>query len=250
MVIRISRALSNSPKRIVYNSFTGKQQHEAFGFSARCSTMIPNGFDVEQFRPNAMARQRIRAEFDIRGEDLVIGLVARWHPMKDHENFLRAAEQFIHMCPRTVFMLVGEGLVPENSILMEWICERHLQMNVRLCGRRRDIPAIDSALDIASSSSSWGEGFPNAIGEAMACGVPCVATDVGEIREIVGDTGIVVPARDPGAMCSGWETLANTVVPARRDLGLKARQRICERYSLSAVAQQYANIYLGMVGEL
>jgi glycosyltransferase involved in cell wall biosynthesis len=167
--------------------------------------------------------------------------------MKDHANFLRAAALFAVDYPHTHFVLVGDGAEAGNAELAEQIEKLQLQSCVHLLGRRTDIAAIDSALDIASSSSSWGEAFPNVIGEAMACGVPCVATDVGDVPQIIGDTGVVVPTRDPHALAAGWGRLAALDAPARRALGLRARQRIIERYSLPAVSAQYADLYTSVI---
>ncbi len=173
---------------------------------------------------------------------LAIGLVARVHPVKDHANFLRAAAQFAAEHTNAVFVLVGDGADQSNPELAGLIDELQLRDKVRLCGRRTDIAAVDNALDIASSSS-WGEAFPNAIAEAMACGTPCVATDVGDVRDIIGETGVVVPPRDPIALSEGWARLAALGAEGRRELGQRARQRIIDRYSLAANAQAYAELW-------
>lgn len=243
LVIRAGRMLSGRATQIIYNSAASATQHEAFGFRPKHRLIIPNGFDVEQFRSDDGARARVRAELSIGAGELAIGLVARWHPMKDHANFLRAAVRLRRSQPQAVFVLVGTGLDADNKQLMAMLQSLGLSDRVRLCGRRDDVSAIDAALDIASSSSSWGEAFPNAIGEAMACGVPCVATDVGDVRDIIGDTGIVVPPRDPAALCRGWETLLEMGEAGRRALGARARQRIVERYSLATMAGRYAALY-------
>lgn len=243
IVIRASRVLSGRPARIVYNSSTSEAQHEAFGFKSARSLVIPNGFDVEQFRADSDVRARVRTELSIAAGDLAIGLVARWHAIKDHGNFLRAAALLARLRPEPIFVLVGNGLDVNNADLMAMIKSLDLANRVRLCGRRSDMPAINAALDIASSSS-WGEAFSNVIGEAMACEVPCVATDVGDAREIIGDTGIVVPPRDPVALCRGWEELARLRESERRAWGKRARERILERYSLASMAAQYAEVYV------
>ena len=248
LVIRANRTLSRRPAWIVYNSSTGAMQHEAFGFGSARRLIIPNGFDVVQFHADVGERVRVRAELSIAPGNLVIGLIARWHPMKDHANFLHAAALLSRSYPRAVFVLVGDGLDCKNAEVTSLIHSLGLDNKVRLCGRRVDIAAVNAALDIASSSSSWGEGFPNAIGEAMACGVSCVATDVGDVREIIGDTGIVVPPRDPAALCAGWARLAGMGQAERHKLGLRARQRIVERYSLASMADQYASLYSEVTG--
>lgn len=248
MVIRGCRTLSGLPARIVYNSATSAAQHETFGFHASRRVIIPNGFDTELFHADVDGRARIRAELDIAPDAEAIGLVARWHPMKDQSNFLHAAALYSRFHPTAVYVLSGAGLNEGNTELMALVRSLGLRQRVRLCGRRDDMPALNAALDIASSSS-WGEAFPNVIGEAMACEVPCVATDVGDVREIMGDTGIVVPARDPQALCHGWEELAALSISDRRALGKRARQRILQRYSLGSMASQYANLYAEVTGE-
>lgn len=241
-LIRANQVLSWRPARIIYNSLTGATQHEAIGFRSAQRLMIPNGFDTGRFRADGAARARVRAELAIGNGSLAIGLIARWHSMKDHANFLHAAALFVRSHPQSIFVLVGEGLDAENAEVTSLISSLGLEARVRLCGRRTDIAEVNAALDIASSSS-WAEAFPNAIGEAMACGVPCVATDVGDVREIIGDTGIVVPSRDPEALCAGWENLAAMDETKRRELGLRARQRVIDNYSLAAMASRYVDVY-------
>lgn len=242
LVIFANRVLSSRPVGILYNSFTSAAQHEAFGFQSAKRLVIPNGFDVQRFHADSGARARVRAELSIAPDALAIGLVARWHPMKDQANFLRAAALLARSHLDVVFVLVGNGLDLGNLELSALVSFLDLKDRIRLCGRRGDMPAINVALDIASSSS-WGEAFPNTIGEAMACEVPCVATDVGDVREIISDTGVVVPPRDPEALCRGWQELAALPEAERRDKGRRARQRIVERYSLTVMASRYADLY-------
>ena len=245
-VIRASAALSRWPARIVYNSAVSRRQHAEFGFRDSRGCVIPNGFATSAFAPDAAARSRIRAELGIAQDALAIGLVARVHPMKDHAHFLRAAARYRVDNPNVVLVLVGDGTDKGNTQLVELIDEFQLRDNVRLCGRRTDIAAVNNGLDIASSSSSWGEAFPNAIAEAMACGTPCVATGVGDLRDIIDETGIVVPPRDPIALSAGWTKLAALGMEGRRALGTRARQRIIDRFSLAMNAQKYAAIYRGI----
>lgn len=246
MAIRCGALLSRRPRHILYNSVVSARQHEVAGYEATRTRVIPNGFDTNVFRPDDAARRRIRDELALPADAFLIGLVARVHPMKDHANFLRAAALFAADYPQANFVLVGDGADAGNTELKGLIDTLRLASSVHLLGRRTDIAAIDAALDIASSSS-WGEAFPNVIGEAMACGVPCVATDVGDVREIIGDTGVVVAPRDPSALAAGWTRLAALDAPARRDLGLRARQRVIARYSLQSVSSQYADLYLSLI---
>lgn len=249
LVINAGARLSSHPRYILYNSVVSARQHEVAGYDSNRTRVIPNGFDTEVFRPDHAARLRIRAELMVPDDALLVGLVARVHPMKDHANFLRAASAFAERNPGAYFVLVGDGADVGNASLTELAAELGLLGRLRWCGRRTDIAAINAALDIACSASSWGEAFPNAVGEAMACGIPCVATDVGEVPLIIGDTGVVVRARDAGALAAGWAQLAALDDSARRALGMRARQRIAEHYSLAAVGQQFADLYASLIGK-
>jgi glycosyltransferase involved in cell wall biosynthesis len=242
-VIRAGAGLSRRPARIIFNAAASRAQHVAFGYDDQRSVVIPNGFDTRAFAPRADERARVRAELDIAPDALAIGLVARVHPMKDHANFLRAAKQLSATHPRAVFVLVGEGADASNPELGALIAQLDLRDRVRLCGRRADVAAIDNALDIAASASAWGEAFPNATAEAMACGVPCVVTDVGDAPAIVDDTGVVVPPRDAAALAAAWASLADLDTEARRALGLRARRRVVDQYALDANARRYADLY-------
>ncbi|HEX6965391.1 MAG TPA: glycosyltransferase, partial [Gemmatimonadaceae bacterium] len=242
LVIKAGARMSARPAAVVYVARSSAMQHEQLGYRREKTRVIPNGFDSAQFRPDAQQRQRLRAEWRVAPNTLAIGLVARLHPIKDHDNFLRAAALFALQCPDAVFILVGDGLEVTNAELAERIATLGLTDRVRLCGRRNDMTAVNAAFDVASCSS-WSESFPNAIGEAMACGVVCAATDVGDIRDIIGDTGVVVPARNPEALCDAWKQLAVLGEDGRRTLGERARHRVIERYSLATVTEQYETLY-------
>lgn len=245
-VIRANAWLSRSPARIRYVSALAAEQHRRFGFSAGRALVIPNGYDTDWLKPNPAARARVRHELGIEPDALAIGMVARVHPTKDHGNFLEAAAHFLPNHPDAVFVLVGEGASKGNPQLLASIERLGLLSHVRLCGKRADVAELDAAFDIATLSSR-GEAFPNAIAEAMACGVPCVATDVGDAALIIGDTGVVVPPRDAAALGSGWAQLAALAVSERRALGLRARQRIIERFAREAVARRLIELYRELV---
>lgn len=242
-VIRACARLSRRPVRIVYNSEVSRVQHMKFGFHDSRALFIPNGFDTHVFRCDPDARQRVRYELRIAENSVAIGLVARMHPMKDHANFLRAAARFVTDNTNAVFVLVGDGVDESSHELVKLCDELQLKGNVRLCGQCSDIAAINNALDIASLSSAWGEGFPNTIGEAMACGTPCVATDIGDVRIIIGETGVIVSPSDPDALSAGWSKLVALGAEGRRTLGEQARQRIVDCYSLAANSTRYAELY-------
>lgn len=237
---RLSRWL---PATIVCCSDMGRRSHEALGYDARKMVVIPNGFDLTAFAPDPQARSAVRQELGLDREALLVGLIARFDPQKDHENFIRAAGLLHRHRPDVHFVLCGDGIDRENTQLGGWIEAAGIGTHCHLLGRRRDMARLNAALDVATLSSSWGEGFPNVVGEAMACGVPCAVTDVGDSALIVGESGRVVPCRDPEALAAAWQELLDMPVEERRVLGAAARRRIEERYSLQAVVALYEQLY-------
>jgi glycosyltransferase involved in cell wall biosynthesis len=201
-------------------------------------------------QPNRDSYSSIRKEFGLRDDVLIIGLIARFHPMKDHECFLNAAALLIRQFRNVRFLLVGSNVSEANAKLTKLIEHLGLDQHVLLLGERNDIPRITAALDIATSSSAWGEGFGNSIGEAMSCGVPCVVTDVGDSAWIVGETGRVVPPSDPNALATAWESLIVLGSEGRNALGAMARERVRNIFSLDSVAAQYENLYTSLIDKV
>ena len=243
MVIRLGAIISRSPAKIVYVSQTGAKQHDALGYHAETRVIIPNGVDCETFHPNEEARRQVRAELGIAPEQILVGLVARYHAMKDHTGFLTAAAQLVHRYRQIRFLLVGEGVTMGQPALYKLISQHHLQDNVFLLGERHDTPRLTPALDIACSASAWGEAFSVAIGEAMACGVPCVVTDVGDNAFLVGDTGLSIPPGNPEVLAQAIGQLVDAGLQRRRELGAAARRRMETEFSLPVIAAQYEQLY-------
>jgi glycosyltransferase involved in cell wall biosynthesis len=159
--------------------------------------------------------------------------------MKDYPTFLEAAALIVKTHPQTVFILVGTGVDASNAELTSLIESLGIQKHVHLLGERSDLPAITASLDIAVSSSAFGEGFPNVVGEAMACGVTVVATDIGDTAWVMGDTGMLVQAKDPTKLAEACLHLLNLPEAERRALGEQGRQRIAENFSLASVLQHF-----------
>ncbi len=218
------------------------RSHVGLGYPADRMVVIPNGFEVDRFGPNPAARGRVRAELAIPDDVSVVGVVARFHPDKDHHNFVAAARRVAHANAKTTFVLAGEGVESSNEQLRRWIDDAGLRDRVRLLGRRSDVPDLLAAIDVLASPSR-AEGFPQVLGEAMLCGVPCVVTDCGDSREIVGNTGRVVAVRDPSALASAILDLLAVPPAERAVLGDAARQRIRSRYEIAAVASRYLALY-------
>lgn len=242
LLIKVLSYLSHLPVKIIYNSKVGAYDHEKIGYNLNKTQIIPNGFDTKLFTTSLEARRHFRGELGLSEDAFLIGLIGRFHPMKDHSTFLQSAKALLATKPGVQFVLVGKEVDWDNPLLRRVILDLELTNQVHLLGERADIPYITAALDIATSAS-YGEGFPNVIGEAMSCGVPCVVTDVGDSAWIVGNTGQVVQPRNPEALCAGWLKLMEMGVEARHDLGDKARQRIEDLFSIESIVQQYEQLY-------
>lgn len=244
MTVRACAALSSTvPTRIIACGESVRRIHIGLGYDASKICVIPNGFDLEAFSPNGEARAAVRAELGFTQSERVVGLVARFDPMKDHRTFVRAAALLSARLPGARFILCGPDMTWDNQPLAAWIREAGLQDRFSLLGPRGDVPRVTCAFDLATSSSRSGEGFPNVIGEAMACGVPCVVTDVGDAGLLVGDTGRVVPPEDAGALASAWHDVLMVAPEERAAAGAAARNRVAEHFSLPSIAERYAELY-------
>jgi len=242
-IAKVSALLSRwLPARIVYCSEASRAAHSQLGYHSDKAVVIPNGFDLTTFRPDPLARTSLCRELALPDHTPLVGLVARFHPLKDHRTFLQAAAYLHADLPDVRFVLCGVGVDWQNPELSQWVRQAGLEGACYLLGPREDMPRVTAALDVASSSSI-GEAFPLVIGEAMSCGVPCIVTDVGDSAAIVGDTGIVVPPRDAHALAEGWRHMLELPAEQRAHLGMLARQRITERYSLAHVVSEYECLY-------
>ena len=242
-IIRACRRLSTRPSKIIYVSEPSRRRHETMGYASTNSVVIHNGFDTTRFAPSLEARASVRAELGVKDDQLLIGLIGRFHPMKDHITFLAAAHRLSTEYQAAHFLLVGREVNSENQVLGDLITRFGLERRTHLLGERADIARLIAAADISSLSSSYGESFPLVVGEAMASGVPCVVTDVGDSAKIVGPTGIVVPPRDPEALAKAWSELLYVGADGRAQLGEAARERIRENFLIASVIAQYENLY-------
>ena len=248
---RLARLLARCsaiPDGVIVNSAAGRRYHTALGYRPQRWVTIPNGFDTQFFRPDAEARQRGRVALGIPLDAGAILLPARFHPMKDQANFLAAAARLATRHPDVHFAMAGAGVGPANRALSQAVCAHGLGPRVHLLGERRDLDALYPVFDIVSLSSAFGEGLPNVLGEAMACAVPCVATDVGDAAAIIADCGIAVRPRDPEALAAGWKQLIGLGVEGRAALGLRARRRIAEHYDLGCIVGCYEALFAEMAG--
>ncbi len=230
------------PNDIICNSQTAIQVHQKVGYKKSLFHLIGNGFDLQKFCVDPKAKAVLCGQLNIPETSPLIGLVARFDPQKDHRNFIQAASQVLEKWPDTHFILVGAIVDIGNSFLVQLIEKTGHKENFHLLGERNDIPQINAALDVACSAS-LGEGFPNTIGEAMACGVPCAVTDVGDSAYLLGEAGLVVPPANSRALAGAIVELLAQTPHNRLELGKKARQRIEEYFSISAITAEYEKIY-------
>lgn len=245
LVNRLCGWLSGSiPSHIVACAENARLVHEEYGYDPSKFVVVPNGYETGKFALDETAGAAIRQELGIGTQLPVVGLVGRWHPDKDHLTLIAAFARVTGHFPDAKFLLAGTGCSDDNAALVAQIKDHGLQGAVRLLGRRGDIPAIMNALDLHVLSSR-SEAFPNVVAEAMACGTPCVVTDVGDAALIVGNTGWVVPPRDP-------ERLAEAIVEALRERtdakqwqsrSRAARQRILNEFSLEDMVERYHRVW-------
>jgi len=242
-IAKICACLSHwLPNSVICCAEASRLVHKKLGYAADRMVVIPNGIDLAIFRPNPPARLIVRQELGIPENTPLIGLVARFDPQKDHHNFVKAATMLHASFPDVHFLLCGDGVTWENQELDGWIEAIGIRDCFHLLGRREDIPRLNAALDIASSSSC-GEGFSNAIIEAMACGVPCVVTDVGDSAYIVGETGYVVPPKAPHLLAASWAEMLTLSQEVRWKQGNRAQKRVAEKFSLTNIVKRYESLY-------
>ncbi|MCX7423305.1 MAG: glycosyltransferase [Planctomycetia bacterium] len=235
------------PKKIVLCAEAAREAHCQVGYAPELLQVIPNGFDLGEFRPDPEARRRVRQELGLSEEVPLVGLMGRFHPHKDHRTFVQAARVVVNRVPNAHFLLVGADQVYTTSDIWSWVDEVGLRDHFHLFKVRPDPAAIDTSLDVSVCSSTT-EGFPNVVGEAMACGVPCVATNVGECAEVVGDTGRIVAKRNPQQLGDAIAELLSLPRADRVALGQAARNRICERYDINRIVAQYRKLWLELAG--
>jgi glycosyltransferase involved in cell wall biosynthesis len=243
MVIQACAQMSQRPEKVVYVSQVSQAQHEALGYHKSKSCFIPNACDPAVFKPDAAARSALRSELGLPESTFLIGLVCRYHPMKDHANFLRAAALLAQSHPEVHFVLAGKDVDHHNQTLIQLRQELGISPQTHFLGERRDTPRLTAAFDIAASASAYGEGWPLVLTEAMACGVPCVVTDVGDSGWLVGDTGLVVPPQRPEALAAAWRSLVEADRVDRQTLGIAARERVVANFSLAAIVSRYETLY-------
>lgn len=246
MVVKVASRLSHFlPKKIISVSIFASHIHIQEGYTETKIEVIPNGYDMSAFKPSATKRQEFRAALNLQATSMLLGMVARWHPVKDHNNLFTALSR-LNNDHDWHLLLVGESITEDNDELTTMLREYGLLSRCTMLGQRDDVSAILTALDIHILSSA-GEAFPNAIAEAMACGVPCVTTDVGDAALIIDGTGRLVPDSDSDALCQAVSSLlaeiARLSLAERDELRGLLHAKIADRFSSEVMVQNYNAVW-------
>lgn len=235
----------SNTRKIIFVSEMSERHHAALGYPRDKSLIVPNGFNCADFAPDSGARRGCRNELGFQESDLLLGSFGRYDPIKDHALLLRAFSRVLQHFPDARLLLAGGGVDEANPILASLIRHTGVGANVRLLGQRNDMPRLYNSLDLYVLSSK-SESFPNVLGEASACAVPCITTDVGDSRRILGNTGRVVPPGSESELAAAMVELLRMSPADRRAMGEQARANVRSNYDLPVVAHIYASLYTAL----
>ena len=238
-IMKLGAVLSFLPAAIISCSEISRSIHEKIGYRRDKFVVIPNGFDTVLFHPDQKAGNQFKTELGIHRSTRVVGIIGRYDPQKDFPTFIEAARLMTQAIQNIEFILCGQGLSEDNAVLMNLLEQAGIVDKVHLLGRRTEIEPVYQALDILVSSSAYGEAFPMVIGEAMACGVPCVATDIGDAHILIDDTGLIVPPKNPQMLASAGIKMLTKSNDEFQQIRMQARERIIDRFSLPRIAEHY-----------
>ncbi len=246
-VIRAGTLSLWQPRCVVYNSGIAREQHRRLGYARHADVVIANGVDTSRFKPDAEARAAWRQGLQFSEPNFVVGLVARYHESKDCENFLSAAKRLEERFDGVRFVMVGPGMTSSNAALLRLIETRNLRHTVHLLGPVAALENVYPGLDTLALSS-YGEGLPNVILEAMACGVPAVSTAVGDAPDAVLDERFVARPRDPDSLAERIAALAGATPAARQELGISCRAHVSERFDEARCTEEFLHLYQRVLG--
>ena len=246
ILIRILAKLSYFlPKKIIFCSKNSMKLHSKIGYSEYKMEYVPNGYDIQKFKPSPTKKSIYRPKDKMNNKVTMLGNVARFHPQKDHYNLLNALSilkkrKFFFKC-----ILVGFNIDKKNKILSKLIKELDLNNEIILLGSQNNINKIMKKIDIHILSSAYGEAFPNVVAEAMACGTPCVVTDVGDSSIIVGKTGWIVKCRDSKLLA--YNIMKAIEKSKSKDWNYQcqaARDRIVNKFTIKQMIECYEKVWL------
>ena len=243
-IVKINAMMSKKvPNKIICCSQSALQSHKKIGFDPAKLVFIPNGIDGDKFKPNPQAKNQLREELGLHPNTPIIGYLARLHPQKDHPLFFKAANRLLDQTDDVHFILAGNHITEEFLAFRSYLDNPVKNTHFHLLGRRPDSHLITAGLDIATLTASGDEAFPLTILEAMACGTPCVSTDVGDVRTMIGNTGIVVPVGDPEALAQAWWKMLNASDEERIHIGERSRKKVLASYTSERMAARFLEEY-------
>ena len=231
------------PKKIICCSINSVKLHQFHGYKRSKFFYLPNGVNTEKFKPNHNLKRKVRDDLSVKDNIFLFGMVARYHDQKDHKNLLKALNLLSLSNNNFKFLLIGKNLDTSNNEICDLIKKYNLIKNVILLGEREDINSLMCSIDCHVLSSAYGEAFPNVIAEAMASGIPCIATNVGDSKYIVGETGWIVNPRDPKELFQSMHKVMNLNKEEISRLGKSARKKVITEYSLNKMIYSYQNLY-------
>jgi glycosyltransferase involved in cell wall biosynthesis len=244
----LEKLFSGLADLVIVNSQAGKTAYEKKGFNPRKLLVISNGVDTALYRPDLQAGAPLRQAWGVPA-GVLVGVIGRLDPMKGHLVFIQAAARLVREFPALRLVCVGDGPQAYRRKLEEMSVSLGLQERLTWVKARREVAVVYNALDICCSASVFGEGFPNVVGEAMACGIPCVVTDVGDSAMVIGETGRVAPVSDVEALAQALRTMILLSAIERSALGEMARQRILSNFSLQRMISNTETALVALVGD-
>lgn len=234
------------PKVVVCVAESGLKNHRKYGYRADNMMVIPNGFDLEKFSRDESVRECVRRDLRIADNKVVIGCVGRFHKAKGYSSLIAASVNVIKYEPGVIFLLIGRNVDSKNYQLESWIRKTGNSSNFVLLGEKTNIAEYMNAMDIFCLPSVT-EGFPNVVGEAMACGLPCVATSVGDVAKVSGDNAILVAPNDTASLSKGLCEMLSLHEGDRKRIGLNGRNKIMKEYSEKSACEKHFDLYASLL---
>ena len=229
------------PDSIIVCANSIKSDHKQIGYKSSKIKIIENGFDLEYFKPPQKS-QNINTNFDARV--LIVGVLGRFHPQKNHELAIKASSLAIRKGINVKLYLAGSGVTADEPVLKNLISKHSMKNFTRLFGALKDVRIFFNEIDVLLLPSQFGEGFPNVLAEAMASGIPCIATSIGDSKKIIGQSGWVVPNQKPKEIVSAFEEIIemkknNSWIKIKKT----ARKQIEKNFSISKMITSYSKCW-------
>ena len=242
-IVKLLARLSRFPKAVIVNSSAGLDAHRKLGYRPRKWVNIPNGFDTKKFQPKDKTHHDLRDTLNLPLTTRLIGTVGKWDPLKDYPTLFEGARLLLTSQNDVHFVMWGMGLTKENKELVSKLEHKKLGQNFHLMGLQPNLENWLPGLDLFTLTSKT-EGFPNVLGEAMACGIPCVSTNAGAAAEIIDQEGVVVEISNASQLMQGWVKILSLKKEEYLSLSNKVRNSVLQRYSLNTILDAYHQLYL------